>query len=198
MVYISPGNRRMSLKTFSLPAEKTCPGATGLCKVNCYAKKAEVAWKNVLPSRKRNYKQSKKRKKFVKEMNNNIKNKGKYFRIHESGDFYNQKYLNKWFQICRDNPDVKFLAYTQMYKLDWSNMPDNMVRYWSIWPDTNNKYLPKNGLRAYVVDNGKGKIPKYKIEPKGKNCSKGMGSKVKCENCKYCLEGKGDVIFKIH
>jgi len=29
-------------------------------------------------------------------------------------------------------------------------------------------------------------------------CKKGHGSRVKCETCKYCFEGKGNVIFQVH
>jgi len=196
MTYISPGNRRMDIPTFSLPAGITCHNKTIYCDKYCYAKKAEKAYKNVLPSRIRNLNDSK-REMFVNEVYNLLKNINiKYFRIHESGDFYSQTYLEKWFSICRLFPDIKFLAYTQMYHLDYSNKPNNLILYWTVWPDSRN--VPKDGLKAYVVDDGKGKIPDYPVKPKGKNCSKGMGSKVKCENCKYCLEGKGDVIFKIH
>ena len=196
MVYISSGNRRMGLPTFSLPSEVTCPGATTLCKEYCYAKKAEKTWKNVLPCRFNNMYESSNGN-FVKKVNKIIKSKKPtYFRIHESGDFYSQEYLDKWFKIIRANPKVKFLAYTQNYDLDYSKKPNNLVLYWTVWPDSKN--IPKEGLYAYVIDDGKGKLPEYKVKPKGKNCTKGMGSKVKCENCQYCLEGKGDVIFKVH
>ena len=196
MVYISQGNRRMSVPTFSLPAEKTCPGSTHLCRKYCYSKKAEKAWKNVLPCRMNNMYESNSNK-FVDNVVKIIKKrKPKYFRIHESGDFYSQDYLDKWFEIIEKCPEVTFLAYTQCYNMNFSHKPDNLNLYWTVWPDS--KDVPKEGLYAYVVDNGKGKIPKYKTKPTGFNCSKGMGSKVKCENCKHCLEGKGNVIFKIH
>jgi len=197
MVYISSGNRRMEIPTFSLPAETTCPGATDLCKEYCYAKKAERVWPNVLPSREKNYKESKRFKQFMWNLYSWLSLKQPiYFRIHESGDFYSQEYFNTWCTIAYLFPEIKFLAYTQIYDLDLSYKPDNLILYWTIWPDS--KEVPKDGLKAYVIDDGSNKIPNYKDAPTGHMCSKGHGSKLTCDKCKYCLEGKGDVIFKIH
>jgi len=192
MIYLSPGNSRMKIPTFSIPAVKTCKGRTKSCEKYCYARKAEVCWKNVLPSRTRNLKETKKFG-FVKGMITKVVNTtSRYIRIHESGDFYSQRYLNKWFEICESSPSRNFLAYTQMYDLDWSNKPDNMIVYWSIWHDS--KDIPTDGLKAYTIDNGKGKIPIYKS--KGKMCKKNKN--FTCDECLWCFEGKGDVKFKIH
>jgi len=200
MLYISPGNRRMNIPTFSLPSEDTCPGATDLCKKNCYAKKAERIWKYVLPSRKRNLNGTKNTS-FIGNVIKYIdKHKPEYFRIHESGDFYNQKYLCCWFVIANLCPDTKFLAYTQNYKLDYSLKPDNFILYWTVWPDSLG--VPETGLRATVIDDGSGKIDDSSLQSerldKAFKCKKGKGNNITCEKCKYCLEGKGDVTFKIH
>ncbi len=197
MVYISPGNIRMNIPTFSLPAVQTCPGRTDNCEKYCYAKKAEMCYKQVLPSRRRNYEDTKK-KSFVKKATEKIsKIKSEYIRIHESGDFYSQEYLNKWIKICNKFPEKKFLIYTQMYDLDWSNLPDNTVRYWTIWPDS--KGVPETGLKAYVIDDGKNKIGNHKDDvSKIRECTKGKGNSIKCNDCMWCYEGKGDIKFKIH
>jgi len=195
MVYISQGNRRMKIPTFSLPAEVTCPNATKLCKKYCYAKKAENVYKNVLPSRQRNYEESKDILSFAVSVTKWLnKHKPKYFRIHESGDFYSQEYLDIWCGIARLHPETKFLAYTQMYDLNYSFKPNNLILYWSIWPDS--KKVPDCGLKAYVKDNGKNKIPTYNTQ--GFLCKKGHGTNITCDKCLYCFEGKGDVVFEIH
>lgn len=36
-------------------------------------------------------------------------------RIHESGDFYNQNYLDAWVKVAKDFPDVVFYAYSKSY-----------------------------------------------------------------------------------
>ena len=200
MVYLSNGNRRMDIPTFSLPTGASCPGATISCSRWCYAKKAERLWKNVMPSRVRNLNDSK-RETFVNEMSKEIsKNKSFYIRIHESGDFYSQRYLEKWFEICRRFPEKKFLAYTQSYNLDYSKKPSNMVLYWTIWPDS--RCIPKTGLKAFVIDNGSRTLRNYSEQPQGLEiafkCKKGHGSTLTCDKCLHCFEGRGDVIFEVH
>jgi len=194
MIYISPGNRRMKIPTFSLPAEKTCPNSTPLCRKYCYAKKAEKAYPNVLPSRKRNYDETTNWN-FPRDVVNWIlKHKPKYFRIHESGDFYSQDYLDKWCLIAHICYNTKFLAYTQMYDFNYDLVPNNLTIYWTVWPDS--KGIPNNGLKAYVIDDGKNKIPKYNTN--GFLCKKGHGTDITCDKCLHCFEGKGDVVFEIH
>ena len=59
-----------------------------------------------------------------------IPEKATAVRIHGSGDFFSQDYFDKWLQVCRDNPDVEFWAFTKSLKY-WVNridsIPDNLV-----------------------------------------------------------------------
>jgi hypothetical protein len=193
MVYISNGNIRMSFPTFSILADVTCPGSTPLCRKFCYAKKAERQYPNVRLSRTKNLACIKTAGFVADTIAELSKRKFECMRIHESGDFTSQAYLNKWFKICRALPQKKFLVYTQNYKLNFSKSPPNLVLYYTVWPDSQS--VP-NGLKAYVVDNGKGKIPQY-IVPKAHVCQKGHTID-KCDECVWCYEGKGDVIFMLH
>ena len=84
-----------------------------------------------------------------------------------------------------------------MFDLNWSHKPSNVTVYWTIWPDTDISKVP-DGLRAYVIDDGTDKIGKYPFIIKAKVCTKGKGSKLKCNNCMWCYLGKGDIVFKIH
>lgn len=195
-VYISKGNLRMNIPTFSLPSGKTCPRKTELCSKYCYARKAERSYPNVLPSRDENLRQSK-MDTFVDDMKEAINKKSpEYFRIHESGDFYSQKYLEKWFNIIRGCPDTNFLAYTSNYYLDYKNRPDNLVLYYSVWPDSKN--IPNDGVpRAYVIDDGSGKIQNSVNSSNKFKCSKGKDIDG-CNQCLWCYKEKGDVVFEIH
>jgi hypothetical protein len=47
--------------------------------------------------------------------------KEKYVRIHESGDFYNQEYLDHWKWIAILNPRKKFYAYTKSFHLKFGH-----------------------------------------------------------------------------
>lgn len=185
----------MNIPTFSIPAIKTCPNHTPHCKQFCYARKAERSFKYVLPSREENFKESLSDD-FVEQVGKYLKrNKPKLFRLHESGDFYNQEYLDKWFIICRNNPDTRFLVYTKRWDLNWKGKPANLIRYWSIWDDTQNP--PPDGPKAYVVDDGKGKISQYPVPTDACICEK-EDQIVKCEKCMHCYAGVSDVIFRIH
>lgn len=59
-----------------------------------------------------------------------LPSKAKAVRIHASGDFYNQEYFDMWLQVCRDNPDVEFWAYTKSL-IYWVNrlasIPSNLT-----------------------------------------------------------------------
>lgn len=183
----------MNIPTWSLPSRITCPNATESCKKYCYAKKAEKVWPNVIKSRKCNLADSK-RDGFVEAMSYKIKSLNvEYFRIHESGDFYLQKYLDKWFKICKKNPNTTFLVYTQNYYLDFSDKPDNLVIYFSIWSDS--KHIPDSKFpKAYVIGD---KLSDYDKDIKGFTCKK-EEKDITCEQCLYCFKGKGNVIFHLH
>lgn len=42
-----------------------------------------------------------------------------YIRIHDSGDFYSQAYLDKWVTIIKANPAKRFYCYTTSLHLNW-------------------------------------------------------------------------------
>jgi hypothetical protein len=120
---------------------------------------------------------------FVELIVNEIKKRKdvKYFRIHESGDWYCQEYLNKWFEICRRLPDIKFTAYTKSFHLDYSQKPDNLVIYFSVMPDTKMENIPE-GPRAYL-----------ECGPENIHLCHG-----KCDECLYCWEVGKDIRLKKH
>lgn len=184
--YISRGNKKMNIPTFSLPSRETCPGSTLTCRRLCYAKKSE-RYPSVVNSRFRNLKLSM-RKDFpclVEKVLSSRRNLD-FFRIHESGDFYSQEYLDNWFKICKIFPDTVFLVFTQSYHLNFDDSPDNLVVYYSVWHDSED--VPDDGLFAYAgcvpIDCACRRLP-YQ-------CKKF------CDDCMYCFEGKGDVYFEIH
>jgi hypothetical protein len=59
-----------------------------------------------------------------------IPTKAKAIRIHMSGDFYSQDYFDMWLQICLENPEVEFWAYTKSLNY-WvnrlHNTPNNLI-----------------------------------------------------------------------
>lgn len=116
---------------FGIPAYKsasgklTCPMADECVKF-CYAKKGAYIWSNVKPAFERRYELSK-TDDFVNKMYAEIvKKKPDYVRVHDSGDYYSKKYLDKWINIANLFPEIKFYSYTNMIQmfLD-TDLPDN-------------------------------------------------------------------------
>lgn len=127
---------------FNLPAGWTCPFADDcLTKADrdtgklvmvgpgyrCYAATAE-RFPGVRDSRWDNFS-------WVKEhLKTNdpfpVPEKATHVRIHGSGDFFNQKYFDRWCETAAANPDVQFWAFTKSIQY-WVNsmdkVPDNLV-----------------------------------------------------------------------
>ena len=121
---------------FGLPADKdfehngetlnTCPGALA-CRGVCYAKQGAYNFPLSIASRKYNLEMSL-RPDFAQMAIADLKRYRKVntVRIHDSGDFYNQEYYNKWCEIARAFPHITFYAYTKTVNMDlWTNKPDN-------------------------------------------------------------------------
>jgi len=158
------------LLMWSLPARKTCPGSTKICATHCRATRAEQTSPTVLSNRQRNFIDSKKEN-FADDMifliNKTVKRWEKFnnfFRIHEAGDFYSQDYLDDWKKIASAFPNIKFLAFTKSFHLNFRNIPANLQIVMSIMPDTKN--MPLKGFpKAYTGD-----------------CKK-MGEAIECPGC---------------
>lgn len=107
----------------------TCPGAKE-CREVCYAKQGMYSTPQVKNARKLSLQQTLDDN-FTQNMINDLYKfsaKGiNTVRIHDSGDFYSQKYLDKWFSIARSVPQMRFYAYTKAMNLDlWTDKPENM------------------------------------------------------------------------
>jgi hypothetical protein len=131
MIKVSFGNKKLPRSTmiFNIPARVTCPGRTAFCEGACYALKAERMYKAVLPARQGNFEETRKAS-FAFDMAALVRrhrHKVHQVRIHESGDFYSQAYLEKWYHVCQDNPGTAFYAYTKSFHLNYWGKPSNLV-----------------------------------------------------------------------
>lgn len=119
------------LFNFGIPAYKsasgkmTCPFADKCVKF-CYAKKGAYIWSNVKPAFEARY-QATLKDDFVEVMISEIqKKKATHIRVHDSGDYYSPKYLQKWFAIARALPNVKFYSYSNSVAFFQDvDMPEN-------------------------------------------------------------------------
>lgn len=123
---LKKGNHKLSSKQgiWTLP-RSTCIGA-GICRKFCYAKKMEKL-PNVRNSRQWKLEQTK-TEDFIDRVVQEIRDRRiEIVRIHESGDFYSQEYLEKWFEIARRLPETQLYAFTKAFELDFTNTPDNLI-----------------------------------------------------------------------
>ena len=127
-------SKEMGLRVFNfgIPAYKsasgkvTCPFADK-CVKYCYAQKGAYNWGNVKPAFERRYEISK-QDDFVEIMVSEIlKKKVDYLRIHDSGDYYSNEYIYKWFAIANALPHVRFYSYTKSIPLFLDKkIPENL------------------------------------------------------------------------
>ena len=189
------GNHKLPRTTaiFNLPHLTTCPGATADCKKYCYARKAEVQYKQVLPYRYNNFAESK-LDTFVQNICTELRHSRGItaVRVHESGDFYCQAYVDKWEAIARQFPNIQFTFYTKSFHLfDFTKIRElsNVTAFASIDPTTPLERLTKaNGWAKATVILRTAKAPNgYFLCP---------GS---CKSCTHCYNPKAhSVAFKQH
>jgi hypothetical protein len=117
---------------FDLDGGNTCPGASA-CRGVCYAKQGRYMMPNVRDARRHNLDY------FLKYGPNEFflmakqdlmrltKRTYNVVRIHDSGDFFSQEYLDCWKSIASAFPNVIFYAYTKSLHLDIeSGRPNNL------------------------------------------------------------------------
>lgn len=77
----------------------------------------------------------------------------KHIRIHASGDFFSQKYFDKWLKVCEENKDVHFWAYTKSLRY-WVNrineIPKNLILTAS-YGGSEDYLIEKYNLRNVIV-----------------------------------------------
>ena len=193
-------NKETAFIIWNLPSVTTCPFRTAMCEKSCYAKKAEIAYKNCLPSRKRNFEDSRKAD-FVERMTATIlhiakgtRKKQIIVRIHESGDFYNKEYTEKWLAImdnCKADKRIKFIAYTKSFRyFDGVKLPKNFSLRASVWADTKPDDLEtirRNGWNIYTA------VESFQKGDKFTRCRCSD-----CASCGKCWKNYKDIRCEIH
>ena len=196
---------------WNIPAVETCPYRTKMCEADCYAKKCERY--DSCRNRRQMHLEVSKREDFVEIMTKQIEyelNRRKYrnrtifFRIHESGDFYNYEYLVKWYQIAANfvGRPIVFEAYTKSLPLfdrlyrEYGKENVNIKVLSSIWDDTKPemiKMTKKLDLKVYTAIEGE------KMDEFLRKYS--TFEKCDCENCgkcKKCYCDNIDLVVEVH
>lgn len=113
--------------SFDLPPGPrfSCPGATKACE-NCYAMKKRSMFSNVMARKISNWKGVKKIgsnvDRLAARLNGVIAKDSKCFRIHSSGDYASQSYIDAWTKVIESRPEVKFWSYTRSFKFNYTKL----------------------------------------------------------------------------
>ncbi len=119
-IRISKTSKLDGVRSWSLEARATCPGATNgkgelvpAC-AGCYAVGGNYRFDNVKLPRQEN-REDWKRDGWVSDMVNALRN-DRYFRWFDSGDVYDVRLANKILEVMQRTPDVKHWLPTRMHK----------------------------------------------------------------------------------
>ena len=149
---------------------------------SCYAYRAQLFRPSTVPARRGNLLASLSDN-FVPMMTKiilgraaSMKKERLIVRIHESGDFYNQSYTDKWLQIaenCLQDPRVIFWTYTKSFPyFDGKKLPENFRLRASLWNDTPaemREILDRNNWPLYTVYENE--LPAGYAECRCKDCA---------------------------
>lgn len=204
------GNTKLGKKIwhFSLPAIETCPGRSPTCSRECYAMRYRYKTDSVNRSLWMQYERSK-QDNFVRRMLMFIElNVCDLVRLHVAGDFYDEVYIQKWFEIVEQAPAAKFYTYTRSWAVpDYfdplvalGRLP-NMDLWFSFDRDMPAPPATKGVRTAYLSVNPEDQPPKgtnlvfrdYKKPPARflnnvRVCSyeDGFPEKTSCSKCRLC------------
>ncbi len=190
MKVLQAGNKKLSrdILIFNLPPGKSCLNCKE-CYKTCYARKAYKQYPNVKISWNYNLELAKNDpEKLFNSIVNQLKStKKSIIRIHSSGDFFSQGYIDLWEKIIKSFPDKRFYVYTKVNKiLDFSNIRklnnfnliksfiDGHLNYGSI--DYCNKLVKNHGAFLCPATKGKG---------------------IRCgQDCNYCINNSRPVFIE--
>lgn len=101
----------------SIDREQSCVGASPVCRDVCYGGCNRFEWITFVLCYLRYYELSLSAS-FPEEIIASLEGKHPLaFRIHDVGDFYSAKYIQKWRKIVRARRDIMFFAYTRVWVL---------------------------------------------------------------------------------
>lgn len=131
--------KKLETASFNLPAFRSesgfevCPQAGG-CATLCYARQGRYVIKSVRDVREFNLAHARgDQGQFKANLTSDLKNiKQRVIRLHDSGDFFSQTYLDTWCEVMSAFPEKRFYAYTKSLHLDWTRTPPNFQRIQSM------------------------------------------------------------------
>ena len=199
------GRHYDSVFIWNMPPFVTCPGCSAWCYSHCYNADKRS---NVYPIQKwcENWwiylnRQNELKARIKLQLD---QAQGRVaVRIHSSGDFFSNEYINFWIDIISEYPEVKFWAYTRSWAVD--NLKgeierlhelQNMSLYASY--DATMSKTPPVFPKSYVFDNTNGLI-EFTHTFGGAVCPEQFGKVSSCADCGLCMtKTHKDILFVLH
>lgn len=196
-------NRKLGpgVASFSIPAGKTCPGASEWCSRPgvCYAGKGHFTFLQNMKKYQANF-ESMMQPDFVERVVAEIRASNvRDFRIHVSGDFTSPFMVLKWIEVARALPSVNLWAYTRSWRLGGGLLraleklrAEPNVALYASYDDSIKETPPKDWLLAVTGD-------LFAIGEEMPICPNQMtGGRITCATCRICIEGRSSIAFIPH
>jgi hypothetical protein len=198
----------MACKSISLPALTTCPGNTVRDKAtvcaSCYAMLNNYVSSRVRESQAKRYKWIKTLigapnfLHFFKALFKQGIGRSKYFRGHDSGDFFSVEYIELWVDVCRAFPDVKFFFPTRSHE----NIDPSFARVLSYLDSLQNvRVRPSQSTinRRPEIDSWFSPGCAVTTDRSRANCKKTLlGGSCETHGCRDCWERYHEIIYYVH
>ena len=186
---VTGNSKLVNILIFDIPAVKTCLNCSD-CASTCYARKAQYQYTDTRVFRETNLELYNNHRDWLFDniVSTLEKTKMTTFRMHSSGDFFSQEYIEFWAKIVAKFPKIKFYAYTKVEKMfDFSNLT-NLDNFNLILSFIDGKL--NYGSHEYC----------YEMQEKYNSfiCPATANSDVLCgRECTYCVT-QNNVVFPIH
>jgi hypothetical protein len=186
---------------WNLPAVATCPGASRWCLQHCYnADDREAVFPVNLWVRNWAWclhRPAQLAAAVSKQLNAHRGSTA--IRVHSSGDFYSNDYVDLWIGIANSSPRASFWAYTRSWavpdlrsKLEELRSLNNFELFAS-WDQTMGE--PPATWRRSLVYSGNPDA----LEESSLVCPEQSSNRVTCATCLFCVKRRaGDVLFALH
>jgi hypothetical protein len=211
-------NKKLGKKaaTVSRPVGKTCPSSCQFLHNGCYAEKTERIYPNTKTFAQQNLVTERNK---IRAILINALQKGLIIRVHERGDWFvdgklDMDYINDWLWACKsvmkshgELPSMWF--YTHIYLKTLLKFTPYMSVYASVHNESDYNEAKSKGFELFAWASevrkphhkSKDKTVPKKLNILGQDtqvCPNQINDKIDCQTCRWCVDGKDDIVFLKH
>lgn len=205
----SRGGSYRTVLVWNIPALRTCPGSSAWCRANCYtaAERPEIYhrdlwWANYVSVTQNPHLLRSILAEQLREAEGPVA-----VRIHSSGDFFSESYIELWDSLIAEYKDIAFWAYTRSWvkpnlmKALQKLKSHSNVQVFASW-DRTMPPPPSDWRVSYTIDPEDAESKRTTLLAESFSllkCPEEEGRIANCATCGYCLNaGAGGVAFRVH